>query len=62
MLNYNASDKNISKNFNAKDTSYYLQDTDDLCIKGATSDGKYVTVSYYSVYGELRRQGEVTGE
>lgn len=38
-------------------TSHYVQDTDDLCVKGTTSDGKYVTVSYYSIYGEIQRQG-----
>ena len=43
-------------------TSHYVQDTDDLCIKGATSDNKYVTVSYYSIYGEMERQGLVDEE
>ncbi len=43
-------------------TSHYVQDTDDLCVKGATSDSKYVTVSYYSIYGELQRQGLVEEE
>lgn len=41
-------------------TSYYLQDIDDLCVAGKTSDGKYVTVSYYSIYVESQKQGEVT--
>ena len=40
-------------------TSHYVQDTDDLCVKGTTSDKKYVTVSYYSIYGEIQRQGLV---
>lgn len=40
-------------------TSYYVQDSDDLCVDGKTSDGKYVTVSYYSIYGEIQRQGGI---
>jgi len=38
-------------------TSYYVQDTDELCIAGYTSDGKYVTVSYDSIYGMIKSQG-----
>ena len=40
--------------------AYYVQDTDDICIAGITADGKYVTVSYNSIYGNMLRQS--TGE
>ena len=37
--------------------SFYLQDTDDICISGSTDDQKYVTVSYDSIYGYIRAAG-----
>ena len=43
---------------NLADTSIYVQDKDDLCIKGATSDGEYYTVSYKSIYGYARGMSE----
>ena len=39
-------------------TSIYVQDKDDLCVAGTTSDGKYVTVSYNSIYGYTRSLSE----
>ncbi len=39
-------------------TSHYVQDTDDICLAGTTSDGKYVTASYNSIYGYLRSMSE----
>ncbi len=41
-----------------KNTSHFVQDTDDLCIAGTTSDGKYVTVSYDSVNGFVQSQNQ----
>ena len=38
-------------------TSYYVQDTDDICVAGKTSDDKYYTVSYDSIYGMIKSQG-----
>ncbi|MBE6674712.1 MAG: leucine-rich repeat domain-containing protein [Ruminococcaceae bacterium] len=37
--------------------SYYVQDTDDLCVAGKTADDKYYTVSYNSIYGMIQSQG-----
>ena len=37
--------------------SLYLQDTDDICISGFTTDGKYATVSYDSIYGYIKSMG-----
>ena len=37
--------------------SYYLQDTDDICISGFTTDSKYATVSYDSIYGYIKSAG-----
>ena len=34
-------------------TSFYVQDTDDICVGGKTEDGKYLTVSYNSIYGYI---------
>ena len=34
-------------------TSLYVQDTDDICVGGTTNDGKYLTVSYNSIYGYI---------
>ena len=34
-------------------TSFYVQDTDDICVGGTTNDGKYLTVSYNSIYGYI---------
>ena len=38
--------------------SYYVQDQDDICVGGKTNDGKYLTVSYNSIYGYVRSQNE----
>ena len=38
-------------------TSHYVQDEDDICVDGVTDDGKYVTVSYNSIYGYVRSLG-----
>ena len=37
-------------------TSFYVQDTDDLCVGGKTKDEKYLTVSYNSIYGYIDAQ------
>ena len=37
--------------------SYYVQDADDIYIAGKTTDGKYNTVSYDSIYGTAKSQG-----
>ena len=50
--------KDENKSGNLYDTSFYVQDTDDICIKGATQDGKYVTVSYNSIYGTVSHPDE----
>ena len=42
---------------NKKGTSYYVQDTDELCILGQTSDKKFYTVSYNSIYGMIETLG-----
>ena len=39
-------------------TAHYLQDQDDICVGGSTDDGKYLTVSYNSIYGYISRQSE----
>lgn len=39
-------------------TSYYVQDQDDICVGGETDDGKYLTVSYNSIYGYISSQEE----
>ena len=38
-------------------TIHYVQDDDHLCMAGNTSDGKYATVSYRSIYGYIETQG-----
>ncbi len=37
--------------------SYYVQDADDIYISGTTTDSKYNTVSYNSIYGTAKSQG-----
>ena len=37
--------------------SYYVQDADDIYIAGKTTDDKYNTVSYDSIYGTAKSQG-----
>ncbi len=49
------SDSTLAKDM--YDKSYYLQDTDDICIAGTTADGSYVTVSYDSIYGYVKSAG-----
>lgn len=50
--------KDSTKAGNLAGTSYYVQDKDDLCVAGTTTDGKYVTVSYNSIYGYVRSMSE----
>ena len=38
-------------------TIHYVQDDDHLCMAGNTTDGKYATVSYRSIYGYIETQG-----
>ncbi|MBO4982923.1 MAG: leucine-rich repeat domain-containing protein [Clostridia bacterium] len=38
-------------------STYYVQDADDIYVAGQTSDGKYNTVSYDSIYGTAKSQG-----
>ena len=48
--------KDATKAKDMANKSYYVQDTDDICIAGKTTDDKYATVSYNSIYGFVKSQ------
>lgn len=50
--------KDSTKAGDLANTSNYVQDKDDICVAGTTSDGKYVTVSYNSIYGYVQGLSE----
>ena len=42
---------------NLKDSSFYVQDSDDIYVAGKTNDNKYLTVSYDSIHGMIYSLG-----